>query len=55
MLLSKKEKEKLVIKLANEGKTTREITKEMHMSLKSIVKIWTKILVIIKVVTNPMQ
>jgi hypothetical protein len=25
MLLSKKEKEKLVIKLANEGKTTREI------------------------------
>ncbi len=32
MLLSKREKEKLVIKLANEGKTTREIAKEMHIS-----------------------
>ena len=32
MLLSKREKEKLVVKLANEGKTTREIAKEVHIS-----------------------
>jgi hypothetical protein len=38
-LLSRKEKEKLVIKLAKEGKTTREIAKEVHMSLKDIGKI----------------
>ena len=36
MLLSKKEKVKLVIKLANEGKTTREISKETRLSLKTI-------------------
>jgi hypothetical protein len=39
LLLSKKEKEKLVLELANEGKTTREIAKEVHMSLKDIGKI----------------
>jgi transposase len=38
-LLSRKEKEKLVIKLANEGKTTREIAKIVHISLKDIGKI----------------
>ena len=32
MLLSKREKEKLVIKLANEGKTIRDIAKEVHIS-----------------------
>lgn len=36
MILSRKEKEKQVIKLANEGKTTREIAKEVHISLKDI-------------------
>jgi transposase len=35
-LLSRKEKEKFVIKLANEGKTTREIAKIVHISLKDI-------------------
>ncbi len=39
LLISKKEKEKLVIKLANEGKTTREIAKAVHISLKDIDKI----------------
>lgn len=34
MLLSKMEKEKLVIKLANEGKTTRQIAQEVHLSIK---------------------
>lgn len=43
MLLSKKEKEKLVIKLANEGKTTRQIAKEVHISLRTIGKIINKI------------
>jgi transposase len=43
LLLSKKEKEKLVIKLANEGKTTREIAKEAHISLKDIGKIIHKV------------
>ena len=42
MLLSKKDKEKLVIKLANEGKTTREIAKELHISLKTIGQILNK-------------
>ena len=42
MLLSKKEKEKLVIKLANEGKTTREIAREAHVSLKTIAQILNK-------------
>jgi transposase len=36
LLLSRKEKEKLVIKLAHEGKTTREIAKEAHVSLRNI-------------------
>ena len=43
MLLSKKEKEKKVIELANEGKTTREIAKEVHISLKSIGQILNKV------------
>ena len=43
MLISRKEKEKLVIKLANEGKTTREIAKAVHISLKDIGKILRKI------------
>jgi transposase len=38
-LLSRKEKEKFVIKLSNEGKTTREIAKIVHISLKDIAKI----------------
>ncbi len=42
MILSKREKEKLVIKLANEGKTTREIAKEVHISLKTIGQILNK-------------
>ena len=36
MILSRKQKEALVIKLANEGKTTREIAKEVHISPKDI-------------------
>jgi hypothetical protein len=43
MLLSKKEKENLVIKLANEGKTTREIAKEARISLKIIGQILNKV------------
>ena len=43
MLLSKKDKEKLVIKLANEGKTTREIAKEVHVSPKTIGQILNKV------------
>jgi transposase len=39
LLTSKKEKKKQVIKLAEEGKTTREIAKEVHISLKDIGKI----------------
>ncbi len=39
LLLSKKQKENLVIKLAQEGKTTRAIAKEVHISLKDIGKI----------------
>ena len=42
MILSKKEKEKLVIKLANQGKTTREIAKEAHVSLRVIGQILNK-------------
>jgi IS30 family transposase len=40
---AKKEKEKLVIKLANEGKTTREIAKEVHVSPKTIQQILNKV------------
>ncbi len=36
MLLSKKEKEELVIKLAEEGKSTRQIAETLHISLKDI-------------------
>ena len=43
LLLSRKEKEELVIKLAKEGKTTREIAKIVHMSLKDIGIILRKI------------
>jgi transposase len=43
LLLSRKEKENLVIKLATEGKTTREIAKAVHISLKDIGKIIRKV------------
>jgi hypothetical protein len=43
LLLSRKEKEKLVIKLANEGKTTRDIAKIAHVSLLDIGKIIDKV------------
>jgi DNA-binding NarL/FixJ family response regulator len=42
-LLSRKEKEKLVIKLANEGKLTWDIAKEVYISLKNISKIIHKV------------
>ncbi|MER5174415.1 MAG: hypothetical protein ABJB76_02145 [Candidatus Nitrosocosmicus sp.] len=42
LLVSRKEKEKLVLKLAAEGKTTREIAKIVHISLKDIGKIIRK-------------
>ena len=35
-LLSRKEKEKLVIQLPQEGKTTMEIAKQVHISLRDI-------------------
>jgi hypothetical protein len=43
MLLSKKEKEKRVIKLAEEGRTTREIAKEVRISLKTIGEILNEV------------
>ena len=43
LLLRRKEKEKLVIKLANEGKTAREIAKAVNISLKDIDMIIHKI------------
>ena len=43
LLLTRKQKEKLVIKLAKEGKTTREIAKELHISPKDIGKICRKV------------
>ena len=43
MLLSRKEKEQLVIKLSQEGKTTREIAKQVHISLRDIGKIQHKL------------
>jgi DNA-binding CsgD family transcriptional regulator len=43
LLLSRKEKVEMVIRLAKEGKTTREIAKIVHMSLKDIGKILQKI------------
>ena len=42
-LLSRKEKEKLVLELAYDGKTTREIAKAVHISLKDIGKIILKV------------
>jgi hypothetical protein len=44
MLLGRKEKENLVIKLTLEGKTTREIAKQAHISLKDIGKIQHKLI-----------
>ena len=43
LLLSRKEKENLVIELDKEGKTTREIAKAVHISLKDIGKIIHKV------------
>jgi hypothetical protein len=43
LLLSRKQKEDLVIKLAKEGKTTREIAKLVHMSFKDICEIIRKV------------
>ena len=42
MLQSKREKEKLVVKIAKEGKTTMEIAKEVRISLKIIGQILNK-------------
>jgi len=36
VLISRKEKEKLVMQLAHEGKTPREIAKQVHISLRDI-------------------
>jgi transposase len=36
VIISRKEKEKLVIQLAHEGKTTREIAKQVHISMRDI-------------------
>lgn len=43
MLLNKKQKEQLVIKLANEGLTTRLIAKEVRISLRTIGQILNKV------------
>jgi hypothetical protein len=42
LILNRKQKAALVIKLANEGKTTREIAKEVRISLKDIGEIMRK-------------
>jgi transposase len=42
LIASRKEKEKQVIKLYEEGKTTREIAKDVHISLKDTGKIIRK-------------
>ncbi|MER5175603.1 MAG: LuxR C-terminal-related transcriptional regulator [Candidatus Nitrosocosmicus sp.] len=42
LLVSRKEKEKQVLKLATEGKTTSEIAMAVHISLKDIGKIIRK-------------
>jgi len=39
LIFSKSEKEDLVIKLANEGRTTREIAEQVHISFRAIGKI----------------
>jgi transposase len=43
VLISRKEKENLVIHLAYEGKTTREIAKQAHISLRDIGSIIRKV------------
>jgi transposase len=43
VLISRKEKENLVIQLAYEGKTTREIAKQVHISLRDIGSIIRKV------------
>jgi transposase len=43
LLLSRKEKEKIVIKLATEGKTIKKIAKAVHISLKDVAKILRKV------------
>jgi DNA invertase Pin-like site-specific DNA recombinase len=43
LLISRKEKEKLVVELANGGKSTREIIKAVHIFLKVIDKILRKV------------
>ena len=43
MVLNRKEKEDLVIKLLNEGKTTREIAQLVHISLRDIGPITRKV------------
>jgi DNA invertase Pin-like site-specific DNA recombinase len=42
LILSKNEKEALVISLSEQGKTTRQIAKELHISLKEIGRILKK-------------
>lgn len=42
LLLSRKEKEKMVIKLATEGRTTRQIAEFVHISLRDIGRIIAK-------------
>ena len=43
IIAHKQKKENIVIELANEGKTTRDIAKEVHISLKDIGMIITKV------------
>jgi hypothetical protein len=43
VLLSRREKERMVVKLAEESRTTREIAKDVHMSLKTIGEILNKV------------
>jgi hypothetical protein len=42
LILNKKEKEKRVIELADQGKTTRGIAKEVNISLRAIFTILNK-------------
>jgi hypothetical protein len=43
LILSKEQKEKMVIELANQGKTTRQIAKEVRISLRAIGQILNKV------------
>ncbi len=43
MLLSRREKERMVVKLAEDGRTRREIAKDVHISLKTIGEILNKV------------